>query len=88
MGTHPIFESDFDCLTDMFRKRLLSLFSASSRRLGVSENKSSNWASIHEARSMLIKNMTGEPTAANMNATSGNGICDGSKTKLQLGSFS
>jgi hypothetical protein len=58
----------------MFRKRLLSLFSASSRRLGVSEIKSSNWASIHEARSMLIKNMTGEPTAANMKATSGNGI--------------
>merc|ERR1712048_181401 len=23
MGTHPIFESDFDCLTEMFRKRLI-----------------------------------------------------------------
>ncbi|CBY21648.1 unnamed protein product [Oikopleura dioica] len=54
----------------MFRKRLLSLFSASSRRLGVSESNCSNWASIHEARSMLIKNLTGEPTAANMNGTS------------------
>jgi len=26
MGTHPIFESDFDCLTDEFRFKLFYIF--------------------------------------------------------------
>jgi|ERR1712131_82580 len=26
MGTHPIFESDFDCLTDCFETRMVEIF--------------------------------------------------------------
>lgn len=55
----------------MFRKRICSLIAqTSTRRLGVSKSRNSEWASIHDARSMLIKNMIGEPAAANMEAVS------------------
>merc|ERR1712226_479813 len=44
MGTHPIFESDFDCLTDpiMVRLKLLSCFSIVSGDIYISNPRSSN----------------------------------------------
>jgi len=49
MGTHPIFESDFDCLTDGIES-----FSAGGRRVYDSENSSFALSSLESAPKWAI----------------------------------
>merc|ERR1712130_884337 len=65
MGTHPIFESDFDCLTEWFEDEILSPFDGRTsgrdfwgRRCSSKQNQLCDWRlpkrGLHLRRRMLI----------------------------------
>merc|ERR1712002_162282 len=63
MGTHPIFESDFDCLTDMLARQIISKSVSRSVKYTTRPSKTlATWRSWTDSWTLEVPLLWGNPT--------------------------